>query len=86
MPNWTKYVPTEWPPPADVIPKEPEEGDYPTRREYGEAVYLRSRVMKQCRKNYGLAQRTTEPRADTAGIDTREQLAARRKRGKDRLG
>ena len=53
MQNWTKYIPTEWPPPADVIPKEPEAGDYPTRREYGAAVYMRSRVMKQWKKNFG---------------------------------
>ncbi|CAH0487168.1 unnamed protein product [Peronospora farinosa] len=79
MPNWTKYTPTVWPPPTDVVPKEPEEGDYPTHREYGAAVHLRSRVIKQWKKNFGLAQRAMALRLDTAGIDTREELAAQRK-------
>ncbi|CAI5703797.1 unnamed protein product [Peronospora effusa] len=57
MPNWTKYTPTVWPPSTDVVPKEPEEGDYLTHREYGAAVHLRSRVIKQWKKNFGLAQR-----------------------------
>ena len=34
MENRTMSTPTEWPPLSDVIPKEPEEGAYQTRREY----------------------------------------------------
>ena len=52
MPKWTKYTPTEWPPPADVIPKEQEIGYYRTRREIGEAVQVRSWVTKQWKKNF----------------------------------
>ncbi|CAI5739155.1 unnamed protein product [Peronospora farinosa] len=39
--------------------------------------------MKQWKKNFGLAQRAMTLPPDTAGIDTREELAARRKCGKD---
>ncbi|UIZ29314.1 hypothetical protein KXD40_003206 [Peronospora effusa] len=73
MPNWTKCTPTEWPPPAVVVPKTPEEGDYPMHRDYGKAAHLRSRVMKQWKKNFGLAQRAMTLPSDTAGIDTRER-------------
>ncbi|UIZ29250.1 hypothetical protein KXD40_003194 [Peronospora effusa] len=69
---------------ATAMKKEtPEEGDYPMHRDYGKAVHLRSRVMKQWKKNFGLAQRAMTLPSDTAGIDTREELAARRKCGKD---
>ncbi|CAH0490617.1 unnamed protein product [Peronospora farinosa] len=42
--------------------------------------------MKQWKKNFGLAQRAMALRMDTSGIDTRQELAEGRKRGKDGLG
>ncbi|CAI5718692.1 unnamed protein product [Peronospora effusa] len=62
MQNWAKYGPDEWPPPDDVVPAGPkEEEEYPNRREYGSAVHLRTRGMKQLKKNYERAKRAKEP-------------------------
>ncbi|CAI5718631.1 unnamed protein product [Peronospora effusa] len=86
MQNWAKYVPDEWPPPDDVVPAEPKEEEYPNRREYGSAVHLRTRVMKQWKKNYERAKRAKEPQPDLSAIDTAAQLKKRSRHGKDRLG
>ncbi|UIZ24917.1 hypothetical protein KXD40_006808 [Peronospora effusa] len=86
MQNWAKYVPDEWPPPDDVVPAEPKEEEYPNRREYGSAVHLRTRVMKQWKKNYERAKRAKEPQPDLSAIDTEAQLKKRSRHGKDRLG
>lgn len=84
-PDWTKHVPAEWPAESEMPPV-PEEAAYADRREYGAAVHLRSRILRQWKRNFDRAARENLPQPDLEKYQIVQEYQKKVRQGKDRFG